>query len=110
MKKLNSSKRASKLGRVQSHYSTLELLKTATPQLRKAIVSKCCPDLVKCISEIALNVLKGNLQLPDSSAKQLRKHRAGIRKVASRRVSLKDKKRIKSARRILVAAVSSSVA
>ena len=94
----NSSKRArkksGKLDRLKSHYPTLELLNKATPELRKAIISKCGPDLLKCISEVAVNVLRGNLELPDSSAKKLKKHSASIRKVASKRVSVKDKKKI----------------
>src|SRR5215471_19268112 len=94
MKKSNSSKRAGKFGRIRSHYSTLELLNKATPKLRKAIVSKCCPDLVKCISEVALNVLRGNIELSDLSVKELRKHKASIRKIASRHVSLGKKKKI----------------
>src|SRR5215510_2409067 len=80
--------------RIRSNYSTPKLLSKATPELRKAIISKCGPELLKCISEVAVNVLKGNVQLSSCSKKKLKKHRGQIRKVADKKVSAATKKKI----------------
>ena len=80
--------------RIRSNYSTLKLLKKAEPKLRKAIISKCGPDLLKCISEVALNVLRGNVKLTTSTKRKLKKFKGQIRKVASKDVSDETKKKL----------------
>jgi hypothetical protein len=77
--------------RVRSNFRTLQVLKTAHPKLRKAIISNCNKELVNCISECALNVLNGNLPC---NARKLRKHKAALRKVVDRHVPLSGKKRL----------------
>ena len=80
--------------RIRSNYSTLKLLEKAKPELRNAIISKCGPDLLRCISEVALNVLKGNVKIKKSSKRTLKKFKDTIRKVANKSVSDKKKKAI----------------
>jgi hypothetical protein len=80
--------------RMKSNYSALELLKNAKPKLRKAIISNCDPNLLKCISECALNVLHGNVNLSGCSIRKLRKHKSQLRKVADKRVSHAKKKKL----------------
>src|SRR5215468_6682682 len=80
--------------RIKSNLSTLKLLKTAEPKFRKAIISKCGPDLLRCISEVCLNVLRDNVPLSSSSKKKLKKYKGQIRKVASKRVSTAKKKKL----------------
>jgi hypothetical protein len=77
--------------RVRSNYHALQVLKTAHPKLRKAIISNCVKELVNCISDCVLNVLNGNL--PCNTSK-LRKHKVALRKVSDRHVSLSGKKRL----------------
>jgi hypothetical protein len=77
--------------RVRSYYHALQVLKKAHPNLRKANISNCNKELVNCISEIVLNVFSGNL--PCNTGK-LRKHKAALRKVTERHVSLSGKKRL----------------
>jgi len=80
--------------RVKTNYHTLQVLKTADPKLRKAIISKCNKGLVNCISEFVLNVLNGNIQLPGCVTSKLQKHKAALRKVSDRRVPLSKKKKL----------------
>jgi hypothetical protein len=48
---------------IKSNYHTLQVLKTAGPKLRNAIVSNCKNDLLKVIKESALNLLRGKVIL-----------------------------------------------
>jgi len=80
--------------RIKSNYSTLELLKTAKPKLRKAILLNCGPDLIKSLGECALNVLRGNVKVGSCSRRKLRKHRGLLRKIADKSVSSAKKRKI----------------
>ena len=71
---------------VRSNFHALHVLKTATPKLRKSIISNCERELVHNICECVLNVLNGNVRLSDCVASKLRKHRAVLRKVAEKQV------------------------
>jgi hypothetical protein len=59
--------------RIKSNYYELQVLKTASPKLRKAIIRNNNKELLNAISEIALNVFQGNTELPMVSRQKLRK-------------------------------------
>jgi hypothetical protein len=80
--------------RIKSNYHHLHVLKTAKPQLRRAIIKNCNSELVKTISECVLNVLRDNLQLSACQKKRLRKFKGPLRALADKNVSLPAKKRI----------------
>ena len=80
--------------RVKSYYHALHVLNTAEPKLRKAIISNCKMELVNSVSECARNVLNGNIKLTRCNTRKLRKHKAALRKVADKRVSLSSKKKL----------------
>jgi len=48
---------------IKSNFYKLHALKNAKPKLRKAIISNCDKELIHTISECALNVLRGNVNL-----------------------------------------------
>ena len=48
---------------VRSNYHTLQVLKSADPKLRKAILANCKSELLKTLSECSLNLLRGNVKL-----------------------------------------------
>ena len=75
------------------NFHALRVLKTATPKLRKAIVSNCDRELVHSICECVLNLLNSNVMLSDCVTRKLREHRVVLRKVAYRRVPLSGKKK-----------------
>jgi hypothetical protein len=58
--------------RLKYRYHDLQLLKTAEPQLQKAIIKNSNGELVKSISECVLNVLRDNLKLTACQKKRLR--------------------------------------
>jgi len=76
----------------KSKFHKLHNLKDAQPKLRKAIIYNCDKDLVNCVSECALNLLHGNVKLPDCARRNLRKYRRQLRTVVDRRVPLARKK------------------
>src|SRR5215469_13183597 len=80
--------------RIKSNYSALQLLWKAKPKLRKAVLLNCSPDLLKCVGECALNVLRGNVRLTKCSKRKLREHRRLLRKIADKSVSVDKKRRL----------------
>jgi hypothetical protein len=74
--------------RIKSAFHHLQVLKTAKPQLRKAILKNCCNELVKSISECVLNVLHDNMKLTACQKKRLRKFKVPLRALADKRVDL----------------------
>jgi len=80
--------------RIRSNYHTLQVLKTADPKLRKAILANCKSEFLKTLSECSLNLLRGNVKLTLCQKRRLRKHRVLLRKLADRHVSLSAKKSI----------------
>ena len=79
---------------MRTNYHNLQVFKTAEPRLRKAIISNCNKELVNCISEGVLNVLNGNIKLTGCNTRKLQKHKAVLRQVADRQMSLSGKKRL----------------
>ena len=80
--------------RIKSNYNHLQVLKTAKPRLRKAIIKNCNSDLVKSISECVLNVLSDNLKLTACQKKRLQKFKVPLRALVDKRVSISTKKRL----------------
>ena len=80
--------------RIKSSFYKLHALKDAKPKLHKAIISNCDKELIHTISEWALNVLRGNVNLTDCQKKRLRKFKKLFRTVIDKRVPLSRKKRL----------------
>jgi len=80
--------------RIKSNYHHLHVLKTAKPQLRKAIIKNCNSKLLKSIGEFVLNVLNDNLKLTACQKKRLRKFKLPLRALAHKRVPISTKKRL----------------
>jgi len=79
--------------RIRWNYHTLQVLKTADPKLRKAILANYKSELVKTLSECSLNLLRGNVKLTPCQKRKLRKYRLHLRKLADKRVSLSSKRK-----------------
>ena len=77
--------------RVKRQAPLLLALAKAHPHICKAILHGADKDLLHCLSECALNILKGNVKLKPSDKARLTKYRQKLRKVADKRVSLKQK-------------------
>ena len=66
----------------------------AHPHVCKTILRGAEKDLLQCLSECALNILKGNVTLKPSEKARLTKYWQKLRKVADKKVSLKQKHKI----------------
>ena len=71
---------------MKTNYYTLQVLNTADPKLRKAIISNGKKEVVHCINECILNDLNGNIKLTGYDTRKLTKHKAALRKVSDKRV------------------------
>ena len=72
----------------------LQALVQAHPHICKAILRGADEDLVQCYSECALNMLKGNVPLSGPQKAKLTKYKQKLRKVANKKISLKEKHKI----------------
>lgn len=70
--------------RVQSHRALLEVLQTAKPNLRKAILKESDKSLIFAICEICDNLLQGNIPLSEAQRQQLKRFRTILRRLAQR--------------------------
>jgi hypothetical protein len=74
--------------------SSLQVLKNASPKLRKAFISNCSKDLLNNISECVLNVLNGNIKLSHCSRRKLKKPKSSLRALVNKGLPLSAKKRV----------------
>lgn len=79
---------------VERYLPYLEVLKTAKPKFRKALISTADPRFIDVVSEISYNYLKGNINCSKEQFSKLSKHRNCLRKLV--RLSKKKKKTKKS--------------
>ncbi|KAK3925500.1 Putative uncharacterized transposon-derived protein, partial [Frankliniella fusca] len=68
----------------KTHKAVLQVLQSAKPKLRKAILENSDKALVFAICEICDNLLRGNIPLSDSNKAKLKRHRHKIRELAQR--------------------------
>ena len=82
------------MNRLRSQSSTLHLLHKAKPSLRKAIIANGNEELIRCICDCALNILKGNAPISQQDKRRLGRHKQNLRKLTNRRFSLKKKRKV----------------
>ena len=80
--------------RLRKNASTLKLLQKAKPSLRKAILTKASPELIRCICDCTLNVLHRNIDITPRCKRQLSRHKSSLRKLTDKKVSIKTKRKI----------------
>ncbi|KAK3924584.1 ATP-dependent Clp protease adapter protein ClpS 2 [Frankliniella fusca] len=68
----------------KTHKAVLQVLQSAKPKLRKAILDNSDRALVYAICEICDNLLRGNIPISESHKVKLRRHRDTIRQLAQR--------------------------
>jgi len=69
---------------VKTHKAVLQVLQSAKPKLRKAILENSDRALVFAICEICDNLLRGNIPLSESHKTKLKRHRDKIRRLAQK--------------------------
>jgi|ERR1700733_1125585 len=80
--------------RLLKNLQHLKLIKEAPPIARKHILKECKKNILCCICECALNILKGNVPLKKSQKSKLARFKQKLRKLASKKTRSKVKKRI----------------
>ncbi len=80
--------------KIRDHRVFLEMLSKSNPKYRKSLLSGAPPEIMKLLSECALNILRGTITLTKEEKTNLRKHRTGLRQMATNKVSNKQKKKI----------------
>jgi len=79
--------------RVKRNIDFLTVLAKCNKKQRKALLEHCDKDLILTLSEIAINVLKGIVNLTSAQKAKLRRYRKQLRALADRQLPLKHKKR-----------------
>ena len=72
---------------------TLLLLAHSKPAAIKKIIKNANRDLLKAISEISLNMLRGNLPLTLAQKKKLKPHRHVMRRITDKNTNLTAKRK-----------------
>ena len=74
--------------------SFLKLLHKAKPAYRKTLLQEASPEVIKLLSDCALNILKGSILLTQQEKRRLKPHKKKLRTLANKRTSIKTKKKI----------------
>jgi len=81
-------------GRVKKYGRELRVLSLASPAFAKKLMKAADKGLVDCLSECAVNILKGNVALNQTQKKKLQRHKYNLRNLAGKKVPLTEKRRI----------------
>ena len=88
--------------RLRRNAAVIQALHKATPKARKQLLKACLQqggcrkDLIDCFSDIAKNIISGNIKLRPHHLKALRRRRKAVRLLASKKTSLAKKKALLS--------------
>ena len=74
--------------------SYLKLLHRAKPASRKVLLQNATPEVIKLLSNCAINILKGSILLTQQEKAKLRPHKKKIKTLANKRTSMKTKKKV----------------
>lgn len=80
--------------RVRKHKDLLKVLMKNKPKLSRAIIREADDGLIICLCEIVKNVIRGNVKITNHQKKKLRSKKSSLRKLASRKHSVKSKRKI----------------
>ena len=78
---------------LQRNGAFIRLLYECPPRQRKSLIQYITDDQLRALSQIALNVLQGNVPITDSYKKKLKRYKDVIRSLASRQISKARKRR-----------------
>ena len=69
------------------------MLCKAKPKMCKAVIEAADKDLIHCLCECALNILRGNVPLTTTQLKQLKRYKQHLRQLTEKKLGLKQKER-----------------
>ena len=79
--------------RVKKNACLLHYLAQGKPRICNAIIAESDRDTINVLCECAKNLLAGNLKVTPSQFRKLKRHKAGLRTLVRKSVSLRQKKR-----------------
>ena len=80
--------------RVKKHLSVLEYLKNLNEKERKSFINGAGCELLKTISELCLNLLRGNITVKPTDVKKLKKFKRQIIVLSEKQHNIKKRKNI----------------
>jgi len=80
--------------RTRRYLPLLKQINRLGDRAKRQFVKKCDREFLDCVSECAKNVIKGNVPLKPTQLRRLRGERKNVRALASKRTSLRKKRRI----------------
>ena len=80
--------------RLKQHLPMLRFLSRAKPKAVKTVLKDAPKDLLCCLCECALNILKGNIKLTPVQKRALYRHRQKLRALVAKKTSSKKRKQI----------------
>lgn len=80
--------------RLRRNFEYLKYLKKAKKNQRNSLLKTAHKDLILCICDCALNVLRGNVRLSTKTKKALCRHRAALRALAENRRGIEKKRKL----------------
>ena len=80
--------------RLMDNVHTLHVLNKSSAKKRKAILKNASKELVTCLCECALNIIKGKVPLTPGQKKKLAKHKIHLRTLSDKKVPHFKRKRL----------------
>lgn len=80
--------------KIKNQVDVLSYLCRCSHKARSGVIDNADKALIDCLSECALNILRGNVELTEGQKKKLKSYRRKLRALAIEKVSVKHKKDI----------------
>ena len=87
-------KQTKKTPLIKKHATMIAALAKAPPKLRSLLIREAPNEIIHCVAECCQNVLKGNVHLSPLQKSRLHSKRQQLRNIASKAVTLKEKRKI----------------
>jgi hypothetical protein len=96
--------------KLEKTFEKVRILSLATPQTRKRLIKEGGKEVVNCVSECCVNILKGNVPLTSKQKSCLLKHKKRLRDLIKKKVSVGKKRKIIQSGGFPIAAILAPVA
>lgn len=94
MRAVRKTQRKKKSSLIKKYGSFLEGLCQLPPKSRQKIINDSPKEVIDCVGECCLNIIKGNVHLTKAQKQQLQSRKQHIRNLSTKRVSVAAKKKI----------------
>ena len=94
MKKKNQNKNKKTKSHVREHFGFLDYLRTISPKRQKLLLKGADSKILAAFSEIALNLMKKNIQLKPKERNRLKPYEKQVYQLSLRKNTPKKKKEV----------------